>query len=106
MTKVPISDKRKPSAPDADSGGSFLHRIEALFDRLFRLTPPLDPKEVDGILLEDRILYSATPLVMIEGEQGVPAESSFTPEMIEEALAFFNCLIWLMRYQRRPFRIL
>ncbi|MFO0385033.1 MAG: DUF4347 domain-containing protein, partial [Pirellula sp.] len=98
MTKVPISDKRKPSAPDADSGGSFLHRIEALFDRLFRLTPPLDPKEVDGILLEDRILYSATPLVMIEGEQGVPAESSFTPEMIEEAIAFFgqaNELAWV-----------
>ncbi|MFN7844538.1 MAG: hypothetical protein ACK5YR_20065 [Pirellula sp.] len=106
MSSGPKVEQNRVSAPDHSPRKPFLQRIEALFDRFFRLTPPLDPKEVDGILWEDRIHYSATPLVMIEGEQGVPAESSFTPEMIEEALAFFNCLIWLMRYQRRPFRIL
>jgi hypothetical protein len=69
---------------------SFWKRIEAWFDRFFRLTTPLDPKEVDGILLEDRILYSATPLALLDGGENVPPESSFTPEMIEEAIALFD----------------
>ncbi|MFN7877671.1 MAG: DUF4347 domain-containing protein, partial [Pirellula sp.] len=60
------------------------------FDRFFRLTTPLDPNEVDGVLLEDRILYSATPLAFLDGGENVPPESSFTPEMIEEAIALFD----------------
>ncbi|MCU0714203.1 MAG: hypothetical protein MUC43_19270, partial [Pirellula sp.] len=90
MTKNPISESKELASLDASSAVPFWKRIEGWLDRLFRLTPPLDPNEVDGILLEDRILYSATPMAILDGGENAPPESSFTPEMIEEAIAFFE----------------
>jgi len=43
-------------------------------------------------LLEERILYSATPLALLDGGENVPPESGFTPEMIERAMALFDQL--------------
>ncbi|MCU0710864.1 MAG: DUF4347 domain-containing protein [Pirellula sp.] len=90
MSFEPKMDLGNASAQDASASIPFWKRIEAWLDRLFRLTPPLDPNEVDGILLEDRILYSATPMAILDGGENAPPQSSFTPEMIEEAIAFFE----------------
>ncbi|MFN7873794.1 MAG: hypothetical protein ACK5PB_00655, partial [Pirellula sp.] len=60
-------DPGNVSTKDHAPSISIWKRIESWFDRFFRLTTPLDPNEVDGVLLEDRILYSATPLAFLDG---------------------------------------
>ncbi|AMV32103.1 Cadherin domain protein [Pirellula sp. SH-Sr6A] len=44
--------------------------IDKWIESFFRLTPPLAPDEVDAIRLEDRILYSATPLPVPQEAEG------------------------------------
>ncbi|MFN7877765.1 MAG: hypothetical protein ACK5PB_20770, partial [Pirellula sp.] len=67
MTKVPKQELNQKPGWGTGTAISFWKRIESWFDRFFRLTTPLDPNEVDGVLLEDRILYSATPLAFLDG---------------------------------------
>ncbi|XZE45558.1 cadherin domain-containing protein [Pirellulaceae bacterium SH467] len=61
--------------------------IDKWIESFFRLTPPLAPDAVDAIRLEDRILYSATPLpVPQEGEGEVSGGSEYLDAQSYEQL--------------------
>ncbi|MEQ1829122.1 MAG: DUF4347 domain-containing protein, partial [Pirellula sp.] len=69
--------------------------LNRFLDRHFTLELPRNPDDVDGVLLEDRILYSATPLgifdpgVEVSGEtEGIP--QGYTPEGFESLLIDFK----------------
>ncbi|XZE33950.1 cadherin domain-containing protein [Pirellulaceae bacterium SH501] len=64
-------------------------RIDKWIEAFFRLTPPLAPDEVDAIRLEDRILYSATPLpIPQEGDVGASGGGEYLDaQSYEELLA-------------------
>ncbi|MCU0718932.1 MAG: DUF4347 domain-containing protein, partial [Pirellula sp.] len=90
MTEVPTSDHRRSFASDEAFDSSVWAKISVWLDRLFRLSTPLAPGEVDAIQLEDRILYSATPLAILDGGTETPPNADFSAEMIEQAKAFFD----------------
>ncbi|MCU0716763.1 MAG: DUF4347 domain-containing protein, partial [Pirellula sp.] len=64
MRKSPFlpSETGARNSPTGFTVRNVMARIDKWMEAFFRLTPPLGPDDVDAIRLEDRILYSATPL--------------------------------------------
>ncbi len=60
----------KQSSAIRQAAISAWNRLGQWMDAFFSLTPPLSPDEVDAIRLEDRILYSATPLPIPQQAEG------------------------------------
>lgn len=78
-----------------------------VWNSLLSLDPPKDPNEVDAVLLEDRILYSATPFPFVgDGSAGeVPQDGvpqGFTPEAWEGVLASLEQFAYEHGYGQPP----
>ncbi|XZE19693.1 VCBS domain-containing protein [Pirellulaceae bacterium SH449] len=90
MNKITNLTKDKLSTFAQSISDTYWKKIETWIDNFLRLEPIPNPNEVDAILLEDRILYSATPMAMLDGAEIEPVDSGVSPELIEAAQAYFD----------------